>query len=102
MSAYAVVAAVCQDPDKIIELTSAVDIRKATAFNPNDIDLVFGMIRREMQGEAGFVTINAILKGQVSGLVLDVAVPWAQVRCVSGNCGGDRHPHHDENFLSPA
>eukprot|EP01047_Picozoa_sp_COSAG01_P037482 COSAG01_NODE_2982_length_6754_cov_8.260556_2_plen_52_part_00 len=40
------------------------------------------MIRREMQGEAGFVTINAILKGQVSGLVLDAAAPWARVRCV--------------------
>ena len=32
------------------------------------------MIRREMQGEAGFVTINATLKGQVSRLVLDAAV----------------------------
>eukprot|EP01047_Picozoa_sp_COSAG01_P070930 COSAG01_NODE_10881_length_2060_cov_320.175331_1_plen_112_part_00 len=79
-----------EDPEKIIELTSLVDIRKATAFNPDDIELIFGMIR-EMPGD-GFVTINATMKGQVSGLVVVVAVCSGRVCGVSENCGGDRHP----------
>jgi hypothetical protein len=54
-----------------------VDIRKATAFNPDDIELIFGMIR-EMPGD-GFVTINATMKGQVSEVVVVVAVRWARV-----------------------
>jgi hypothetical protein len=66
-----------EDPEKIIELTSLVDIRKATAFNPDDIELIFGMIR-EMPGD-GFVTINATMKGQVSEVVVVVAVRWARV-----------------------
>eukprot|EP01047_Picozoa_sp_COSAG01_P008043 COSAG01_NODE_312_length_19063_cov_207.879825_6_plen_123_part_00 len=84
------------DPEKIIELTSLVDIRKATAFNPDDIELIFGMIR-EMPGD-GFVTINATMKGQVSGVVMDVAVRAGRACGVSENCGGDRHPHRDETF----
>jgi hypothetical protein len=84
------------DPETIIELTSLVDIRKATAFNPDDIELIFGMIR-EMPGD-GFVTINATMKGQVSGVVVVVAVCSGRACGVSGNCGGDRHPHRDETF----
>jgi hypothetical protein len=84
------------DPETIIELTSLVDIRKATAFNPDDIELIFGMIR-EMPGD-GFVTINATMKGQVSGVVVVVAVRSGRACGVSGNCGGERHPHHDETF----
>jgi hypothetical protein len=77
-----------EDPEKIIELTSLVDIRKATAFNPDDIQLIFGMIR-EMPGD-GFVTINATMKAQVSGVV--VAVRSGRACGASGNCGGSGTP----------
>ena len=76
-----------EDPEKIIELTSLVDIRKATAFNPADIELIFGMIR-EMPGD-GFVSINATMKGQVSGLVMDVCCCALGARAVClGTAGG--------------
>ena len=84
-----------EDPLKIIELTSLVDIRKATAFNPADIELIFGMIR-EMPGD-GFVSINATMKGQVSGLVMDVCCCALGARAVClGTAGGIGNPHRDE------
>ena len=46
----------------MISKLAVFDIRNATAFNPDDIEKIFALIRA-MPGN-GFVTINSQIKGQ--------------------------------------
>ena len=50
----------------MISKLAVFDIRNATAFNPDDIEKIFALIRA-MPGN-GFVTINSQIKGQCAWL----------------------------------
>ena len=50
----------------MISKLAVFDIRNATAFNPDDIETIFALIRA-MPGN-GFVTINSQIKGQCAWL----------------------------------
>ena len=55
-----------KDPLEVISKLAVFDIRNATAFNPDDIEKIFALIRA-MPGN-GFVTINSQIKGQCAWL----------------------------------
>ena len=55
-----------KDPLEVISKLAVFDIRNATAFNPDDIEKIFALIR--MMPGNGFVTINSQIKGQCAWL----------------------------------